>query len=42
MTVEALLEAPEDGNAFAVVSVRGGRIDIDGCGTAVTSRTFHC
>ncbi len=42
VTVEALLEAPEDGNAYAVVSVSGGRIDIDGCGTTVTSRTFRC
>lgn len=38
VTVEALLEAKGDGNAFAVMRVYEDRVVIDGVGTGVTSR----
>ncbi len=37
VTVEALLEAPVDGNAYAMIHVHGDRIRIEGSGS-VTSR----
>lgn len=40
VTLEAMLEAPERGNAFAVVRVHDDRIVIDGCGSSVTSRVL--
>ena len=36
----AVLEAPPDGNAFALIRVWADRIEIDGCGTAVPSRVL--
>lgn len=39
VTLEAMLEAPEGGNAFAFVSCGNGRLQIDGQGS-VTSRTL--
>ena len=38
VTVEAMLEAPAAGNAYALVVVHADRLVIDGCGTSVTSR----
>jgi manganese-dependent ADP-ribose/CDP-alcohol diphosphatase len=40
VTLPALLEAQEDGNAFALASVHRDRIVIDGLGTAVPSHTL--
>ena len=40
VTLEAVLEAPEHGNAFAIIRVHDDRIVIDGCGTSVTSRVL--
>ena len=40
VTVEALLEAPVDGNAYAVVSIYANQILIDGCGTTVSNRAL--
>ena len=40
VTLEALLEAPVDGNAFGIVHVYEDHIAIDGCGTSVRARTL--
>ena len=40
VTIEALLEAPVGGNAFATVHVHADRIVIDSCGTAVSDRVL--
>ena len=40
VTIPALLEAQEDGNAYALGSVHSDRIVIDGLGSAVPSRTL--
>ena len=40
VTIEAIVEAPAGSNAFAVVRVYADRVEIDGLGTSVTSRTL--
>ena len=40
VTLPAVLEAPPDGNAFALIRVWADRIEIDGCGTDVPSRVL--
>eukprot|EP00983_Pelagomonas_calceolata_P057740 1145201-Pelagomonas_calceolata.AAC.3 len=41
VTQPAMLEAPEGGNAFGVIKVFSDRIEIDGLGSQVPSRTLH-
>ena len=40
VTLEAILESPAGSNAFGVLRIYADRIEIDGCGTALTSRTL--
>ena len=40
VTLQAILEAPVDGNAFGVLSIHHDRIEICGYGTSVTSRSL--